>query len=79
MAPRSPVAGADTTGGAGQSQPTDDHADQPHHGGHDGPESPGAGADITGGDGDVRGRRCEKPEPPEQGGIGGGKQVMDEH
>jgi hypothetical protein len=29
-----PVGGA---AGAGQSQPTEDHADQPHHHGHDGP------------------------------------------
>ena len=35
--PVSPLASADTTGGAGQSQPTDDRANQRNHGSHRGP------------------------------------------
>src|SRR3546814_1539331 len=48
--PSPPGAGADTTGGAGQGQPTDDHADQPQQRGHQGPETPGGqGVGIDGG------------------------------
>ena len=49
IAPRRPLPVPIRPGGAGQSQPTEDHADQPHHRGNGGHESPGAEADTTGG------------------------------
>src|SRR6266511_2614277 len=41
--------GAAGTAGAGQSQPTEGHGDQPRHQAHDGPQCPVTGADTTGG------------------------------
>ena len=58
VGPASLDAGADTRGGAGQGQPTEDHADQPHHHGHEGPGSPAG--DANRGDRDVCGRRSGK-------------------
>jgi hypothetical protein len=47
MASMAGSGGATGTAGAGQSQPTDDQADQPHHGGHEGPGSPIGDADSA--------------------------------
>src|SRR5262249_56004337 len=53
--------------GAGQSQPTEDHADQPHHQGHDAPAQPVARADTTVGGGHnhpPKGHAHQPPPPP---------------
>ena len=74
MAPSRPDVGAETTGGAGQSQPTDDHADQCQHSDRGGPESPGSQAVNRGGGwlGNMRGHQHGMHKPPEQGGCGHG-------
>jgi hypothetical protein len=73
---------ADATSGAGKGQPADDHAGQRHQGGHGAHDSPGGqGVCIDGGrlGHDGRGRGCREPEPIEQGGGVGGRQVADGH
>src|SRR6266498_3143775 len=66
--------GAAGTAGAGQSQPTDDHADQRQHNGRGGPESPGGQAVNRGGGWlrNVRGHQHGMHKPPEQGGCSQG-------
>ena len=55
----------------GQSQPTDDHADQRQHIGRSGPESPGGHAVNRSGGwlGNVRGHQHGMHKPSEQGGC----------
>ena len=70
------------TSGAGKGQPADDHAGQRHQGGNGAHDSPGGqGVCIDGGrlGHDGRGRGCREPEPIEQGGGVGSRQVADGH
>src|SRR5262245_40831098 len=54
------------TAGAGQSQPTEVHADQPQHQGHDGPGSPAAGAETAGGAAQMRHTEDHAEQPQRQ-------------
>src|SRR5262245_9534058 len=60
------------TAGAGQSQPTEIHADQPQHQGHDGPGSPAACAETTGGAAQMRHTEDHPDQPQRQGHDGPG-------
>src|SRR5262249_25907109 len=70
----SPGGGTETTGGADQSQPTDDCADQRQHSDRGGPESPGGQAVDRGGGrlGNGCGHQHGLDKPPEQGGCSQG-------
>src|SRR5262249_59917191 len=72
--------GTETTGGAGQSQPTDDRADQRQHRDRGGPESPGGQAVNGGGGrlGNARGHQHGMHKPPEQGGYSQGGEKKSE-
>src|SRR5215813_12444359 len=65
------------TAGAGQSQPTEIHADQPQHQGHDGPGSPAAGADTTGGAAQSQPTDDQADQPHHGGHEGPGSPVGD--
>src|SRR5262249_1232199 len=60
------------TAGAGQSQPTEIHADQPQHQGHNGPGSRAAGAETTGGAAQMRHTEDHADQPQHQGHDGPG-------
>ena len=57
-------------GTAGASQPTEVHADQPKHQGHDGPGSPVPGADTTGGAGQSQPTDDQADQPHHGGHVG---------
>src|SRR5262245_22625995 len=63
------------TAGAGQSQPTEGHADQPQHQGHEGPGSPAAGAETTGGAAQMHHTEDHADQPQRQGRDGAGSSV----